>query len=59
MYKEIERIKEGRSDINPYGLTNHAEFFAVVCEYFFEDHVKFKKNHEELYSLLMQIFSKK
>jgi MtfA peptidase len=59
MYKEIERIKEGRSDINPYGLTNHAEFFAVVCEYFFEDHVKFKKNHEELYSLLIQIFSKK
>ena len=59
MYKEIERIKEGKSDINPYGLTNHAEFFAVVCEYFFEDHDKFRAHHKELYELLTKVFSKK
>jgi Mlc titration factor MtfA (ptsG expression regulator) len=59
MYKEINRIKKGRSDINPYGLTNHAEFFAVVCEYFFEDQDRFKRKHPELYEMLVQIFSKK
>jgi MtfA peptidase len=59
MYKEIERIKEGKSDINPYGVTNHAEFFAVVCEYFFENHDKFRDNHKELYLLLTKVFSKK
>jgi|SRR6185437_3788047 len=59
MYKEIERIKEGKSDINPYGLTNHAEFFAVVCEYFFENHDKFHAHHKEMYELLTKVFSKK
>ena len=59
MYKEIERIKHGKSDINPYGLTNHAEFFAVVCEYFFEDHDRFRTHHQELYDLLTKVFSKK
>lgn len=58
MYKEIKRIKEGNSDINPYGITNHAEFFAVVCEYFFENHEKFKNKHEELYNLLNKVFFK-
>jgi len=59
MYKELEHIKHGHSDINPYGLTNHAEFFAVVCEYFFEDHDKFKTHHPELYALLTKVFAKK
>ncbi|MCA9421547.1 MAG: zinc-dependent peptidase, partial [Nitrospira sp.] len=43
-------------DINPYGLTNEAEFFAVVSEYFFENPVRMKKKHPELYSMLKQIF---
>jgi Mlc titration factor MtfA (ptsG expression regulator) len=59
MYKEIERIKKGNSDINPYGVTNHAEFFAVVCEYFFENHEKFSDNHKELYEVLTKVFLKK
>lgn len=56
MYKEIERIKKGQSDINPYGLTNHAEFFAVVCEYFFENPQKFHHKHPELFAILDKTF---
>jgi Mlc titration factor MtfA (ptsG expression regulator) len=56
MYAELEKIKKGQSDINPYGLTNHAEFFAVVCEYFFENPHRFKKHHSELYEILFKTF---
>ena len=59
MYAEIERIVENQSDINPYALTNHAEFFAVVCEYFFENPEKFKEKHEQLYELMNKIFKSK
>ncbi len=56
MYAELEKMKKGQSDINPYGLTNHAEFFAVVCEYFFENPHRFKKHHPELYEILFKTF---
>jgi len=59
VYKEIERIKVGKSDIDPYGITNHAEFFAVVCEYFFEDTDQFQEKHPELYQLLSTAFQRK
>jgi Mlc titration factor MtfA (ptsG expression regulator) len=59
MYKEIENIKQGRSDINPYGVTNAAEFFAVACEYFFENPEKFKTRHPELYAILNTAFRRK
>jgi Mlc titration factor MtfA (ptsG expression regulator) len=58
MYAEIEKIVENRSDINPYALTNHAEFFAVVCEYFFENPEKFEEKHPQLYELMNEIFRK-
>lgn len=56
MYKEIARIKAGRSDIDPYGVTNHAEFFAVVCEYFFENTTEFHKKYPGLYQILSTVF---
>ncbi|MBC6989627.1 zinc-dependent peptidase [Hymenobacter sp. BT491] len=52
MQREIEAIREGKSDINSYGGTNEAEFFAVVMEYFFEKPEKLQENHPELYDLL-------
>ena len=36
IHQKIEEIRNADSDINPYGATNQAEFFAVVSEYFFE-----------------------
>jgi Mlc titration factor MtfA (ptsG expression regulator) len=56
MHKEMERIANGHSDINPYGLTNEAEFLAVASEYFFEQPKKLKEKHPELYAQLSRIF---
>ena len=56
MQNEMELIRDDRSDINPYGLTNEGEFFAVVSEYFFERPALLKENHPELYALLEKIF---
>jgi MtfA peptidase len=53
---EVTKIRQGESDINPYGLTNHAEFLAVVSEYFFDDPEKLQAAHPELYRLLCTIF---
>ena len=52
MQQKIQEIYDDRSDINPYGATNEAEFFAVVSEYFFERPDLLKENHPELYNLL-------
>ena len=54
--KEIKKIMKGRSDINPYGASDEAEFFAVVSEYFFERPDLLEKNHPELYQLLTELF---
>jgi MtfA peptidase len=59
MQQNIQRIREERSDINPYGATNQAEFFAVVSEYFFERPDLLQENHPELFKLLTQIFRQK
>jgi Mlc titration factor MtfA (ptsG expression regulator) len=55
--KEMKRIEKHHSDINPYALTNNAEFLAVVSEYFFDNPEKFKHRHPELYRLLSTIFN--
>jgi len=38
-----------KSDIDAYGATNPAEFFAVVTEYFFEKPIGLKQRHPGLY----------
>jgi Mlc titration factor MtfA (ptsG expression regulator) len=56
MHQEMHRIAAGKSDINPYALTNEAEFLAVAAEYFFEKPEKFQHMHPELYQLLSAMF---
>lgn len=47
------RIHAGRSsDIDAYGSTNPAEFFAVVTEMFFEKPLALRRRHPELYAEL-------
>jgi Mlc titration factor MtfA (ptsG expression regulator) len=53
---EIKSIKEGHSDINVYGATNKAEFFAVAAEYFFEQPDRFRQHHPGLYTMMTKIF---
>lgn len=56
LYKKMQEITAEKSDINPYGITNKAEFFAVAAEYFFERPDLLQQKHPELYQLLQQIF---
>jgi len=56
MRNEIKKIMADHSDINPYGATSQAEFFAVVSEYFFARPDLLQAQHPELYNLLVTIF---
>ena len=56
---EIQKIRRGESDIDPYAATNAAEFFAVVSEYFFEMPELFRQNHPALNDMLEKIFLRK
>ncbi len=57
MHEKMKAIAENHSDINPYALTNEAEFFAVVAEYFFEKPEQLKDKHPKLYEQLSEIFA--
>ena len=59
MHTEMHKIEAGHSDINPYALTNEAEFFAVATEYFFEKPEQLEAKHPELYKQLSFIFRQK
>ena len=51
-------LHEGhRSDIDGYGATNPAEFFAVVTEMFFEKPRALKKRHPALYDELAAFYN--
>jgi Mlc titration factor MtfA (ptsG expression regulator) len=56
MQKEMKKMLSDQSDINIYGATNEAEFFAVVSEYFFERPELLEEKHPELYGLLTELF---
>ncbi len=55
--EKTEQIKNGKAEINPYGATNQAEFFAVMTEYFFERPRKLLRLHPQLYRLMAHIFN--
>ena len=56
MDSTIAKMKSHGSDIDMYGSTNPAEFFAVISEYFFEQPGLLKKNHPGLYEMLGRIY---
>ena len=55
--RKMAEIEDGDSDINPYALTNEAEFFAVTSEYFFERPGVMERKHPELYRMLERVFN--
>lgn len=59
VHQETEKIFKSKSDINPYGATNRAEFLAVIGEYFFESPEILQRKHPELYQELSEIFHQK
>ena len=56
IHANINEIKANQSDIDPYGVTNEAEFFAVVSEYFFKRPDLFQQKHPKLFARLEEIF---
>jgi Mlc titration factor MtfA (ptsG expression regulator) len=50
----VERHR--KSDIDKYGATNPAEFFAVVTEAYFERPKRLQKKHPELYEQLREFY---
>jgi len=52
----IQQMKSHGSDIDMYGATNQAEFFAVISEYFFERPDLLRENHPELFEMLERIY---
>ena len=59
MHQEMRRVKTENSDINPYALTNEAEFMAVAAEYFFTKPEKLRSKHPDIYQQLTRIFGQK
>jgi len=55
-HEAISDIRNRRSEINPYGATNDAEFFAVVSEYFFQKPHLLEEHHPELFRILEEIY---
>lgn len=56
MKESIQNIQKNQSDIDPYALTNDAEFLAVVSEYFFERPDLLQSKHPALYDVMVKIF---
>jgi len=54
--RKMEEMRQGDSDIDAYGLTNEAEFFAVATEYFFERPGLMERKHPELFAMLSRVF---
>jgi len=53
----VEKVHAGRgSDIDQYGATNPAEFFAVITEMFFEKPTQLRMKHPELYETLSDFY---
>ena len=51
------RLRDGRaSDVDPYGSTSPAEFFAVVTEMFFERPRQLRRSHPDLYAELSTFY---
>ncbi len=53
---KIRDIFERKSDIDTYGATSEAEFFAVATEYFFEKPDIMIQKHPQLYKILSKTF---
>jgi Mlc titration factor MtfA (ptsG expression regulator) len=56
MEREMERLRRGKSAIDPYGSDEPAEFLAVAVEAFFELPLELRRRHREVYALLSEYF---
>ena len=57
MDREHERLAQGMSALDPYGLSGPPELWAVAVEAFFQDPVTIARAHRELYEFLASYFN--
>lgn len=55
--KERERLRKGRSVLDPYGEEDPVEFLAVAVEAFFEAPLAMRQRHREMYAILKDYFA--
>jgi len=56
MEKEMERLRRGKSALDPYGEHEPPEFLAVAVEAFFEIPLLVRQRHREVYAILAEYF---
>ncbi len=54
--KEMERLRRGKSALDPYGGEDPVEFLAVAVEAFFEIPLRLRQRHREVYAILSEYF---
>ncbi len=54
--KEMDRLRRGKSVIDPYGAEDPVEFWPVSVEAFFEVPQALRRRHREVYALLCEYF---
>jgi len=54
---ERQRLERGDSVLDPYGLSNPPELWAVAVEAFFQDPVAVADRHQDLYEFLASYFN--
>ena len=54
--REMERLRRGKSELDPYGGHDPVEFLAVAVEAFFELPLALRRRHRELYAILSSYF---
>lgn len=54
--KEMDRLRRGKSLLDPYAEESPAEFLAVAVETFFEQPLDLRRRHREVYAILRDYF---
>ena len=54
--KELDRLRRGKSALDPYAGESPAEFLAVAVETFFERPLALRARHREVYAILRDYF---
>jgi MtfA peptidase len=55
--KEMDRLRRGKSILDPYAQESPAEFLAVAVETFFEQPLDLRQRHREVYAILREYFA--
>jgi hypothetical protein len=54
---EMDRLRRGKSVLDPYAGESPAEFLAVAVETFFEQPLDLRRRHREVYAILRDYFA--